>query len=109
MVPPVIVHIVICCITYVWLDSAALWLKRSLDKFLCWRNLNTDIKRSSVGEDAPGVPLLWNDYDDGIDNFNIHFKLGTNSISPDFDLVTNVMSPEYGLWVTVMLVTSLCW
>jgi len=35
----------------------------------------TDIKRSSVGEDAPGVPLLWNDYDDGIGNFNIHFKL----------------------------------
>ena len=83
----------VCYIRYVtyrliWLDSAALLVKK-VTQFL-WQNLDTDIKRSSVGEDAPGVPLLWNDYDDGIGNFNIHFKLGTNSISPNSDSVADI-------------------
>ena len=95
----------VCYIPFVWLDSAALLVKK-VTQFLCG-NLDSDIKRSSVGEDAPGVPLLWNDYDDGIGNFNIHFKLGTNSISPDFDLVTNIK--DLNLLAKLMLVTTLCW
>merc|ERR1711915_880575 len=37
----------------------------------------SDLKRSSVEpiEDGRGVPLLWDNYNDGIGNFNIHFKL----------------------------------
>ena len=78
----------VCYIPFVWLDSAALLVKK-VTQFLCG-NLDSDIKRSSVGEDAPGVPLLWNDYDDGIGNFNIHFKLGMNSTTTSSDSVINI-------------------
>ena len=41
-------------------------------------NLKQDLQRSSVEDASRDVPLLWDDYNDGFGNYNIHYKLGMN-------------------------------